>query len=125
MQEEMIELNLSWSEWKNWNDLKLDARSPGGVVIPSKKRGVYEVKLKDSEERLYIGAAHDLRRIIKQGLVKGMMNYPAGKKIRKYENTGQVFIRWAFTEDSAAKKALLLNLYQQKYHKLPKYVTLI
>lgn len=125
MQEEMIELNLSWSEWKNWNDLKLDARSLGGVVIPSKKRGVYEVKLQDSEERLYIGAAHDLRRIIKQGLVKGMMNYPAGKKIRKYENTSQVFIRWAFTEDSAAKKALLLNLYQQKYHKLPKYVTLI
>ena len=52
---------LEWSDWHPWLDLVLDARSPGGVRIPNRRPGVYEVRRLDGgDERLDIGKTSDL-----------------------------------------------------------------
>lgn len=53
-------IQLEWSDWNNWITLLEDACS-GGIRIPNKRPGVYEVRLKNHKERLTIGKASDLR----------------------------------------------------------------
>ncbi len=62
---------LKWSEWIAWDGINEDARHGGGVRVPNKRLGVYEVRHLNADERLHIGRASDLRMRIKQGLVKG------------------------------------------------------
>lgn len=82
MEREFIEtspISVEWNDWFPWDDLKVDV-SRGGIKIPNKKTGVYEVKHRDAEERLTIGKASDLRMRIRQGLVKGKISHLAGKE---------------------------------------------
>ena len=124
MEEEVIgipRIILKWSEWVPWDDLKIDARYGGGVKVPNHWPGVYEVKYKDSEERLTIGKASDLRMRIKQGLVKGKTKHSSGSKIRVNEDTSKLVIRWAITDRPAAVEEELHKRYQGKFGRLPQY----
>lgn len=114
-------IELEWSDWTPWVQLKADARS-GGIKIPNKKAGVYEVKYKDSEERLTIGKASNLRMRIKQGLIKGKIPHSSGEKIRNQENMTELVVRWAITDRPAAVEEELHKRYFKKFDKLPKYV---
>lgn len=117
---EIPRIDLRWSEWFRWEDLKEDARS-GGIKIPNGLPGVYEAKYADSEERLTIGKASDLRMRIKQGLVKGKTKHSSGKKIRESEDVSRIVIRWAETDRPSAAEEELHRRYVEKYGRLPKY----
>ncbi len=124
MEREFIEISpipLEWGEWFHWDDLKVDARK-GGIKIPNKKRGVYEVKHGDTEKLLTIGRASDLRMRIRQGLVKGKIPHSAGKKIRAEEDTSKIVARWAVTDRPAAVEEELHKRYLNRFGQLPKYV---
>jgi len=114
-------IELEWSNWIPWDDLKADARG-GGIKVPNKKPGVYEAKCNNAEERLTIGKASDLRMRIKQGLVKGKTAHSAGKRIRAEENTSRIVVRWAVTDRPAAVEEELHKRHLTKFCKLPKYV---
>lgn len=124
MGREVIEIPpilLEWSDWFPWDDLKADARR-GGIEIPNKKPGVYEVKYRDAEERLTIGKASDLRMRIRQGLVKGKTPHSAGERIRASEDTSKLVVRWAVTDRPAAVEEELHKRYLNRFGKLPKNV---
>ncbi len=124
MEIEIIEIppiQLKWSEWTPWDSLKLNARI-GGVKVPNKKSGVYEVKYRDCDERLTIGKASNLRRRIKRGLVEGKIPHSAGKKIHAYEDTSKIVVRWAVTDRPAAVEEELHRRHLNRFGKLPKYV---
>lgn len=117
---EIPSITLRWSEWHSWRDVAADARS-GGVVVPNRVAGVYEAKLRDSEERLTIGKTSDLRFRIKQGLVRGKAPHPAGDDIRQSENLADVTIRWAITDRPAAIEEELHRRHRGRFGWLPKY----
>ncbi len=48
-------LDLYWSDWALWDNLKVDARSDQGVLVPNGIPGAYEVRLAGADERLTIG----------------------------------------------------------------------
>jgi hypothetical protein len=124
MEEETINIppiTLKWSDWVHWDEIKKDARK-GGIKIPNKKLGVYEVKYKDSEERLTTGKASDLRMRVRQGLVKGKTPHSAGEKIRAKEDTSRIVVRWAITDRPAAVEEELHKRHLNKFGKLPKCV---
>lgn len=124
MEDEVITIppvKLRWSDWTLWADLKIDARYAGGVRVPSGVAGVYEVKYEDTEERLTIGRASDLRMRIKQALVKGKVPHSSGKRIRAQEDLARVVVRWAVTDRPAATEEELHNKYEVKFGRLPKY----
>jgi len=114
-------ITLKWSGWVDWDEIKKDARR-GGIKIPNKKPGIYEVKYRDSEERLTIGKASDLRMRIRQGLVKGKTPHSAGERIRAEEDTSKIVVRWAITDRPAAVEEELHKRHLDKFGKLPKYV---
>lgn len=113
---------LEWSNWWAWDDLKVDARQGDGVKVPNREPGVYEVKYRESEERLTIGKASDLRMRIKQGLVKNKTPHSAGEKIQANEDTSRIVVRWAITSRPAAVEEELHKRYHTRFGELPKYV---
>jgi len=117
---EIPRIELRWSDWFPWNEIKEDARS-GGIKIPNRLPGVYEVKYIDSEERLTIGRAADLRMRIRQGLVKGKTKHSSGKKIRAAEDVSRLLVRWAETDRPSAAEEELHRRYLEKIRKWPKY----
>ena len=124
METEIIQIppiKLRWSDWYDWESLKKDVRKGEGVSVPDEP-GVYEVKYKDSDERLTIGKASNLRMRVKQGLVKGKVPHSAGDRIRKREDTSKIMIRWAVTERPAAAEEELHRRHKERFGRLPKYV---
>ena len=117
---EIPRIELRWSEWYPWNDIKEDARS-GGIKIPNGIPGVYEVRYADSEERLTIGRAADLRMRVRQGLVKGKTKHSSGKAIRANEDVSRLVVRWAATERPSAAEEELHKRYLERFGKMPKY----
>jgi len=114
------EITLEWSEWYPWNKIKENARKTG-IKVPEKP-GVYEVKYRDKNERLTIGKSKNLRRRIKQQLLKGK-NHSEGKKIIKNnEDVSKIVIRWAITDRPATVEEALHRRHRKKFGKLPKYV---
>lgn len=112
---------LKWSDWYNWDTFVTDVRTDSaGIRVPNQK-GVYEVKLVDTDERLTIGKASNLRMRIKQGLVKGKVPHSSGRDIREKEDTTQIVIRWAVTNRPSAVEEELHRKYVEKFGKLPKY----
>src|SRR5438105_1254773 len=98
--------NLGWTAWFDWNSVKADTRW-GGVKVPNGQPGVYEAKYPETEERLTIGKASDLRMRIKQGLLRGKVPHSAGTRIRANEEVDRVVLRWAATDrPSAAEEEL-------------------
>lgn len=125
MEKEIIlipRIELKWSDWIFWNNLKIDARYGRGIIVPNGKSGVYQVKCSDSKVLLTIGRASDLRMRIKQGLVKGKSAHSAGNKIRRYEDTSKIVVRWATTDRPAATEEELHKRFLNKFGKFPKYV---
>lgn len=114
-------ITLEWSQWTAWHELKLDARYGGGILVPNREAGVYEVKYADDEERLTIGRTSDLRMRIRQGLVKGKVPHSAGKGIRANEDLSRIVIRWAVTDRPAAAEEELHRRHQVRFGNLPKY----
>ena len=114
-------IRLEWCEWVKWEDLKVDARR-GGVTVPNRISGVYEVKYENVEERLTIGKTSNLRYRIKQGLVKGKSPHSAGKNIREHEEVSRLVVRWACTIRPACVEEELHRIYLNKFGSLPKYV---
>jgi len=118
---EISPINLNWSDWHKWEAFARDARSdPNGIILPDEP-GVYEARLVNTEERLTIGKASNLRMRVKQGLVKGKVSHSSGKDIREKENTALVVIRWATTQRPAAVEEELHRRYVEVFGKLPKY----
>jgi hypothetical protein len=117
-------ITLDWSDWAPWSALLADARGGAGVAIPNGLAGVYEVKRFDhsGDERLYIGKAGDLRRRIRQGLVKGKLPHPGGARIRAGQDVAQLVARWARADRPAAAEQELHRAYQLKFGRLPEYV---
>ena len=118
-------INLIWSEWYKWDDLKLDARliENNGVNIPNKKSGVYEAKYENKNERLTIGKASDLRMRVRQGLIKGKVPHSTGERMKSQNlDFSKVVVRWAITDRPSATEEELHKKYVQKYGKLPEYV---
>lgn len=114
-------IQLRWSAWVSWEDLRDDARG-GGIKVPNKEPGVYEARYRDAKERLTIGRASDLRMRIRQGLVKGKVPHSTGRKIRENEDTSRIVVRWAVTDRPAAVEEELHKKYRERFSKLPKHV---
>ena len=114
-------IRLEWSDWIKWEDLKVDARR-GGIRVPNHISGVYEAKYKETEDRLTIGKASDLRHRVKQGLVKGKTSHSAGEKIRKNEDVSRIEVSWGCTNRPACAEEWLHRKHVKKYQRLPKYV---
>jgi hypothetical protein len=119
---EIPPVELEWSEWVPWDDLRVDSRGGLGVPVPNYTPGVYEAKYRNEEERLTIGKASDLRFRIKQGLVKGKSQHSAGEKIRKHEDVSKVSVRWAVTDRPSAVEEELHRRHRERFGRLPKYV---
>jgi len=117
---EIPRIELRWSEWHPWEELKEDARS-GGIKIPNEVSGVYEVKYMDSEERLTIGRTTNLRYRIRQALVKGLALHSSGKEIREKEDVSRLVVRWAVTDRPAAVEEELHRRYVEKHGMWPLY----
>ena len=113
-------IQLQWSRWTAWNELKLSARSMGRVRLPHEP-GVYEVKYADAEERLTIGKASSLRMRIKQGLVKGNGPHSTGITIRATEDVSRIVVRWAETDRPAAVEEELHQRYKARFGTYPKH----
>ncbi|HNT78923.1 MAG TPA: hypothetical protein PKH77_28280 [Anaerolineae bacterium] len=114
-------IELHWTDWYVWERLTLDARIDPNSVTPPNVSGVYEVRLNHQDERLTIGKAANLRRRVKQGLVKGKMPHSSGKDIRAHEDTTQIVIRWAETDRPAAVEEELHRRHKEIFGRLPKY----
>ena len=118
------EIRLEWVNWVKWDDLKLDARKDREAPNPPAVAGVYEAKINDCDESLIIGRASNLRGRLKEGMVKGSVGHPPGKRLREKEvdNLSRVVVRWAETERPAAVEEYLLKKHQKEFKRLPKYV---
>ncbi len=114
---------LEWTDWYAWSALLAEGSSDG-VSIPNKKPGVYEARLKGSDERLTIGKAVDLRKRVWRGLILGKMPHSSGKRIRASEDTSMVEVRWAETSYPAGVEEELHRQCRVKHGRLPKYTLL-
>lgn len=110
------------SNWARRLRSQVDSRSGQGVRVPNGRPGVYEVRRRDTEERLTIGKASDRRMRIKQGLVKGKTPHSSGEAIGSSEDTSKLEVRWAVVERRAAVEEELHFRHIAKFGGLPKYV---
>lgn len=112
---------LIWSDWIPWNNFLLDQRTEGSAVNVPNGPGVYEVKLENDGTLLTIGKASNLRMRVKQGLVKGKVPHSSGENIRKSEDVGRLFIRWAETDRPSCAEEELHRKYKSQFGVYPKY----
>jgi hypothetical protein len=78
-------------------------------------------KYKNSNERLTIGKASNLRIRVKQGLVKGKISHSTGDRIRNNEDTSNIVIRWALTDKPSCVEEELHKKHIEDFGHLPKY----
>ena len=121
-EEETLEvppIDLEWCHWERW----LDLHEYGAPVMdmPLGTSGVYEARLRDSEERLTIGRASCLRTRVLHGLVRGKGSHPSGDKIREFEDVSQVVVRWARADRPAAAEEALHLRHIDRHGRLPKH----
>jgi hypothetical protein len=114
-------IELQWSEWFLWTELELDARK-GGIKIPNEVPGVYEARYEEEEERLDIGKTSDLRRRIKEGLIRGKTDHSAGDRLREKEDVSKIVVRWAITDRPSCVEEELHRRHKYKFGKLPRHV---
>ena len=122
VEDELLELppiQLPWSRWERWQDLA--DHGTAVIDLPRGTPGVYEARMKESEERLTIGRASDLRTRILHALVRGVWSHPAGDKIREQEDLDRVLVRWAVTDRPAAVEEELHRRHTATFGRLPKY----
>ena len=75
----------------------------------------------DSDLRLTIGKASNLRMHVKQGLVKGKLPHSSGRRIREGESTESIVVRWAETDGPSYAEEELHRRYLKQHGALPKY----
>lgn len=126
MAKEIIKIGdivIEWSKWHSWQEISVDGRKNGGVKIPDRSPGVYEVKKKGGKKRLLIGGTKNLRRMIRECLVTGRLErpYSAGNEIALHEKVSQVVIRWGVTTKPRAVAEELLQRHLKKYSSYPEY----
>jgi hypothetical protein len=85
-------MSLIWSEWIPWNTLTTDGRGLGGVNVPPKP-GVYEAKSVEAMDSLHIGQTDNLRRRVKQGMVRGNIPHSAGERIHAVEDVSRIVVK--------------------------------
>jgi len=115
-------IKLKWDIWYPWKRFKEDGRSKNSLKVPNLTPGVYEVRVKNAKKRLTIGKASNLGSRLKGGLVGGNNKHSAGIKIRKFEDTTRLEIRWAKTNRPSAAEEELHKRYKKKFGVFPKYV---
>lgn len=119
-------IELEWSKWFSWQILEIDARRKGGVRIPNRKPGVYEVKKRTAGKFLVLGKSKDLRKAIKECIIRGRGKderpHSARSDIKKNnENFINIVIRWAETDRPDAAAEELLKIHKEQHGSLPKY----
>ena len=114
-------ISLFWSNWYQWENFLLDARTDTNAVKVPNSSGVYEVKYIIQQNRLTIGKASNLRSRIKQGLVKGKVSHSTGKRIRKLDDTTKIIIRWAETDRPSAVEEELHRIHIENFGSLQKH----
>ncbi len=114
-------IRLQWCAWQRWEDLEVDRRRDGGVIVPAFQPGVYEVAREDEPMRLVIGRARNLCQRVKHGLVRGTMTHMGGRLIEAHEDLSRVRIRWALTDRPAAAEEELHQLHLREFGVLPRY----
>lgn len=117
-------IELNWSDWTSWEDTGRNV-SEGGANLPHAP-GVYEVGLRESDERLIIGRGSSLRMRVKQGLVKGDSPHSGGERIKEALDSGELdvrdlVVRWASTASPAAAEEELHKQHKDRFDDLPKY----
>lgn len=105
---------LEWSEWHSWRDVERQ----DCAAVPNEQSGVYEAKISGRKERLAIGKASDLRKRVKQGLMRGKAGESAGEDLGAGDD---VVVRWAVTERPAAVVEELQIRHKGRFGELPKY----
>jgi excinuclease UvrABC nuclease subunit len=114
-------IKLRWSDWFPWERFKLDARRDPSSVTPPSEPGVYEARLVDKEDRLTIGKTGNLRKRIKQELVKGKGKHSTRKRLAAEEDTNSIVIRWATTDRPSATEEELHKQHIARFGGLPKH----
>lgn len=117
-------INLNWSEWYKWNNLKLDTRlkENKGIIKPDKKSGVYEAKYHDKEQRLHIGKTTTNLKTRIDYMIKASAHSTGERMKKKNIDFSKVIVRWAITDRPSDTEEELHKKYVQKYGKLPEYV---
>ena len=113
-------MSLNWCPWVSWNTLTADGRRLGGANIPSKP-GVYEAKFVEAKDSLHIGRTDNLRRRVKQGMVKGKIPHSAGERIRAVEDVSRIVVRWAETDRQVEVEAELHKEHVRRFGALPRH----
>jgi len=121
-EEETLEvppIRLAWCHWERW----LDLHEWGAPIMdmPLGTSGVYEARLRDSEERLTIGRASCLRSRILTAFIRGHVQHTSGEKIREFEDVSQVVVRWAKADRPAAAEEALHLRHIDRHGRLPKH----
>lgn len=111
---------LTWSAWVPWSQLQQDTDNQVNVSLPDSS-GVYEMRYSGREDRLAIGAAHNLRSYVQEGLVQSHQMLSDGRHPREYEDFLQVEIRWAVVENYALAEEELLVRHLASFGYLPQY----
>ena len=118
-----IKAIVKWSPWYTWRALEVDRRKHG-TELPYDKRGVYMVRKKGSDKRLFIGwSDKDLGRMIQECL-HGRKDRPslAGNRLRENEDLSKLEIRWVETERPLAVWEDLVKQHITEHSFFPKYI---
>jgi excinuclease UvrABC nuclease subunit len=113
-------MSLNWSPWISWNSLTTDSRGLGGVNVPPKP-GVYEAKFVEEMDSLHIGQSDNLRRRVKQGMVRGNIPHSTGERIRAVEDVSRIVVRWAETARQVEVEAELHKEHIRRFGSLPRH----
>jgi len=113
-----IEINMSWSDWFDWESLE-----KGKIELPGNS-GVYEVRSNNLNECYDICMVENIKEGITKGLILGKMpNSTRRMMIKDGINLKELKVRWCECENSPAALEEYLHIaYIVKFNKLPKYV---
>lgn len=110
-------ITLAWTRWHDWDSLRRRSNSVGGIAI-TQAGGVYEIRHTKSSEPIYIGCTNRLWRRLKV-LLRG--KHKPGFKILNSLRTNALKIRWAETQRPACIEEELLNRFQRRHRRLPRF----
>ena len=108
---------LEWTRWHDLAALRPRSNSAGGIVI-TKAGGVYEIRHAKSSEPIYIGCTNRIWRRLRV-LLRGI--HEPGYRILEENRERDLQVRWAETSRPACVEEELLNRFQRKHNRLPKY----
>ncbi len=127
---ENLDVTLQWSEWTSWHIIKRYVQQRRLPDLIHKVPSVYEAKLNEQVERLYIGETGTgvngtLHQRIR-AFVRGNSDHYAGHKIERDRRSGlirvnNIVIRWAGTDQHKHTESELLRTHRIEFDTSPKY----